>query len=302
MPPAATPLVCSALIALAAAPAGPIEAPKPSAGVLLRYRFAEGEGVAYRIDNDTTFIAAKGRLREKSASRTTTDQRFEVVSVRPDGTATLRVVIDRARMEYAFNDEKPSVFDSREKVLPAPIFAGVSRAVGKPLAEIRVRPNGAVESARPLLSTDELNDTPGKAGLEGDGSASLFTTLPDQPVRPGHEWSDTFVTRIAVTKTLHRDVTILRQYRLESLAGGVATIKYKTSPLTTVTEPGQLVQLIQRTSTGTIRFDVRAGRVAGRTASVDNIEIGWAGADSSYRAVCKWDERLLTEEAKVSSR
>lgn len=300
MPLAASSLVCFALIATAAPPAAPVEAAKP--GVLLRYRFAEGEDIAYRIDHDTTFIASKGPLREKTASRTTTDQRFQVVAVDPGGTATLRVVIDHARMQYAFNDEKPSVFDSREKVLPAPIFAGVSRAVGQPLAEVRVRPSGEVESAKPLLSTDELNNTPGKAGLEGDGSASLFTTLPARPARLNDEWSDTFVTRIAVSKTLHRDVTILRQYRLESVENGIATIAYKSSPLTVVTDPGQLVQLIQRTSTGTIRFDVRAGRVVGRSTKVDNVEIGWAGADSSYRAVCTFDERLVSEEAKVSSR
>lgn len=301
MPLAASSLICSVAIALAA-PAAPVEAAKPSAGVLLRYRFTEGENVAYRIDHDTTFIASKGQLREKTASRTTTDQRFHVVAVDSDGAATLHVVIDHARMQYAFNDEKPSVFDSNEKVLPAPIFAGVSRAVGRPLAEIRVRASGAVESARPLLSTDELNNTPGKAGLEGDGSASLFSTLPDGPVRLNDEWSDTFVTRIAVTQKLHRDVTILRQYRLESVENGIATISCKSSPLTAVTDPGQLVQLIQRTAAGTIRFDIHAGRVIGRSTKVDNIEIGWAGADSSYRALCTFDEQLVTEEPKLSSR
>ncbi len=110
------------------------------------------------------------------------------------------------------------------------------------------------------------------------------------------------MTRIAVTKTLHRDITILRQFRLDAVAKGVATVSVKTSPLTVVTEPGQLVQLIQRTTTGNVRFDVRAGRVLGRTVEVDNVEIGWAGADSTYRAICSREERLVPEDAKVSAR
>jgi len=303
MPLAASPLVCSVLVAVAAGAAPPIEATQPTSGVLLRYRFAAGEDVAYRIDHDSNFTAAKGQLVDKNSTRTRTAQRYEVASVEPDGTAVLRVVIDHARMEYAFNDEKPAVFDSNEKTLPAPVFAGVAAAVGQPLAEIRVRASGKVESARPLLNTDALNGTPGKSGVEGDGPASLFAPFPDRPLAIGDEWSDSFVTRITVTKRLHKDVTILRQYRLESVEGGVATIAFKTAPLTAVAEPSQLVQLIQRTSSGKIRFDVRAGRILGRKVEVDNVEIGWAGADSTYRARCTWDERLVpATDAKVSAR
>lgn len=300
MPLAASSIACLLLTASSVA-VPPVEAPRPDVGVLLSYRFAPGETIAYRIEHAATFLATKAELREKNFSRTRTEQRFEVLSVDAEGTATLRVVIDHARMEYAFNDEEPSVFDSAEKKLPAPVFESVARVIGQPLAEVRVRRDGKVEAARPLQAEADMSADSGKAATNGDGPTSLFTTLPDRPVCVGEEWTDTFQTKVAVTRLLSRDVTILRQYRLESVTNGVATVAIKTSPLTTITEPGQLVQLIQRTTSGRIRFDIRAGRVIGRNVEADNVEVGWAGANSSYRARCTWNEQLVTD-AKVSAR
>jgi hypothetical protein len=302
MPLAAGSLVSLTLALVSAAPPAPVEAPRPAAGVTLRYRFTPGESVVYRIEQETTYLAAKGQIREKNASRAVTDQKFEVLSVDADGTATLRLAIGHAHMEYAFNDEKPSVFDTAENTAPAPIFAGVRQAIGRPLAEIRVRPDGTMTGIRPLIAADEMNAIPGKAGLEGDGPSSLFTVFPARPLKTGDEWSDTFTVKVSVTKQLQREVKILRQYRLEAVEGGIARISEKSAVVTPVTDPQQSVQLIQRTYSGTIAFDLRAGRVTNRTTSFDNTEIGWAGEDSSYRAVGNWKEQLSGEPAAVSAR
>ncbi|HEX6984002.1 MAG TPA: hypothetical protein VF170_01440, partial [Planctomycetaceae bacterium] len=195
-------------------------------------------------------------------------------------------------------DAEPTVFDSRKKSLPA----GVAAAIGRPLAEIRVKPDGAVESVLPLLPKREIASIPGKLGLDGDAAKDLFPALPAGPVAVGHEWHDAVATRVTLTERLTQEVKILRQYRLERVEEGVAVIGVKTSLLTPVTEPAMLVQLIQRTSAGTIRFDVAAGRVVARTVEVDNTEIGWHGADSSLRAVSSRTERLVTEPATVSAR
>ena len=294
----ATPLVCLTLAALAA----PVEAPKPVPAVQLRYRFTEGESVRYQNEHQATFLQVKRDIRDKQATRTSTSQRFEVVSVAADGTATLRLAIDAARMEYAFDDAEPTVFDSREKQLPVAAFSGVAQAIGRELAEIKVRSDGAVESVRPLLSARELDMIPGKLGLEGDGPSSLFTVFPHRTLTVGEQWSDTFAVRVTVTERLTQEVKVLRQYRLEAVEKGIARISVKQSLLTPVTEPSMLVQLIQRTSTGEIRFDVRAGRIVSRTTELDNLEIGFAGPESSFRAVCRWTERLAEERTTASAR
>lgn len=295
MPLSTVSYVC---LSLAAAVAAPVEAPKPAATVLLQYRFHDGESVRYRIDHEATLLALKGETREKTFSRSQTEQCLKVSSVDSDGVATLRLSIEEARMEYAFNDSKPTVLDSRQKNLPD----GVGKAIGRPLAEVRVHRDGTVESIQPLLSQAELAAVPGKLGLDGDAASTLFVALPDQPIAIGHEWHEIRTTKVSVTRELTQEVKILKQYRLERIEDDVAVIAVKSSVLTPVTEPSMLVQLIQRTSSGTIRFDCAAGRIADWQVDVDNTEIGWHGADSSLRAVSRWNEQLIVEPTAVSAR
>ncbi|MBA3314573.1 MAG: hypothetical protein M3552_22000 [Planctomycetota bacterium] len=299
MPLAATQIVCLAFAALAAAP---VEAPKPDQGVLLQYKFREGETVRYRIEQDATFVASKGPTREKQDTLSRTDQQFKVVAVDADGTATLRMIIAAARMEYGFDDAPPTVYDSSQKDIPAAAFAGVRKAIGRELAELKLHPGGTVDSVRPLLPSEELDAIPGKLGLEGEGPSNLFVAFPERRIKAGETWSDTFSTRVVISGKLTQEVKILRQYRLESVQNGVATIAVKTAPLTVLGDPSLLVQVIQRTTSGTIRFDMQAGRALARKVEFDNMEIGWAGDDSSYRAVSTWTETLLTEPTTVSSR
>lgn len=291
--------VSLACLSMAAAlPAAPVEAPKPAALVTLRYQFQDGETVRYQIDQQATLMALKGEVREKTFSRSRTEQRLKVVSVDSEGVATLRLSIDEARMEYAFNDVKPTVFDSRKKTLPK----GVARAIDRPLAEIQVRPEGTVAAIEPLLSQAELAEVPGKLGLDGEAASTLFVKLPDEPAAIGHEWHDIAAVKVSISRELTQEVKILKQYRLERVEDGIAVIDMKSSVMTPVTEPSMLVQLIQRTSTGTIRFDVAAGRIVDWKVDVDNTEIGWHGPDSSLRAVSTWNERLIGEPTSVSLR
>jgi hypothetical protein len=289
----ATPLVWLALAAVA-----PVEAPRPAETTLLRYRFTQGETVRQRIEQSSTLFIVKGEARQKLFNRSETEQRFKIVSIDEQGVATLRVTLDAARLEGAADDAEPTVYDSKEKNLPL----GVAKAIGRPLADIRVRPDGSVESIKPLLPAAELDQVPGKLGLDGEAASNLFARFPTHPVAVGATWHDTVSTRVTLEGKLTQEIKILRQYRLESVTGRIARVEVKTKVVTPITEPALLVQLIQRTASGTIRFDMHAGRVVDRSLKVDNTEIGWHGADSSLRAVTSWTEQLVQEPTAVSSR
>ena len=297
MPLAAIPLVCLTFAAVAAAP---VEAPKPAQGVRLEYRFQAGETVSYHIENNLKFVASKPPVQDTQDTRTVTEQQYKVIDVASDGTVTLRLSIEAARMEYRFDNAPPKVFDSRAAGLPDPAFQPIKEAIGRELAELKLRPDGSIESVRPLLRQEELDAIPGKLGLEGDGPSNLFVVFPHRPMKIGESWSDSYSTRGSLGGKLTQEVKILRQYRLESIDGDTATIRVKTAPLTVLSDPSLLVQIIQRTTTGTIRFNIKTGRAIDRTAEFNNVEIGWAGPDSSYRAVSTRTETLVAQPPAVS--
>lgn len=280
--------------------AGPVEAPRPTEGVTLRYRFAPGEVVRYRAESEATFLARKGDLTEKNASKSSSEHHYEVVAVASDGTATLRLAIDRVRMQAAFNDQTPVAFDSDSAEEPASQFRGVRRSVGKPLAELRVLPNGKTIDARRLTDAEPDMPVNGATGPDGE-TTGVFTVFPERPLRPGDEWSDTFKTRVSVTARLSREVTLIRRYRLETVERGAALVSVRSALLTPIDDPQLLVQLIQRQFVGTVRFDLASGRVTSRTTEADNTEIGWADGDGSLRAVSQWTERLIDAQPAAVS-
>lgn len=302
MPLAASTVVCLTFGLLASTPAPPLEAPRPSNGIVLLYKFKEGDVLRSRIEQSTTLDAVKGEYRETQETKTRTDQHFKVVSVEPDGSATLRLLIDGVRMEYAFNDGTPTIYDSSKDELPATAFAGVSQAIDRDLADLKIRPTGEIEQIQPLISEEELATIPGKLGLDPEEASNLLVIFPKQPLKVGDVWSNTYSTSVTVSGKLRQQVKILRQYRLDSYENGIATISIKTAPITAISEPSMLVQLLQRSSAGKMRFDVNAGRTIERTMHVDNTEIGWEGPDSSLHAVSEWTERAIAPPARLSSR
>jgi hypothetical protein len=80
---------------------------------------------------------------------------------------------------------------------------------------------------------------------------------------------------------------------LESVANDVATISVDSQILTPVHDPAIEAQLIQRLSTGTIRFDIAAGRVLSQQLDLDRHVIGFSGAASSMHYVTRFTEQLL---------
>ena len=304
MPLTVTSLACLAVAAAAALPTSPVVAPRPADGYLLQYRFRTGETIRYAVEHEELFIASAGGVRDKQETETHTDRRYEVVDVADDGAMTLRFSLERARMQVVFDDGKPVAFDSKSPEEAPRQFAGVGKAIGRQLAEVRLAPDGTVKDVRPLLSPEELAEMPGLLGLGNDKNAdnNLFVVFPQRPIKIGEEWSHTFSIRVPINNKLTQEVKILSQYRLESVENGVAAISVRTSPLTILTEPSLLVQIIRRTSSGTFHFDLEAGRMLGRTTKFDNMELGWAGADSSLRVISTTTERIAAEQAKISAR
>lgn len=302
MPLAASTIVCLSFCTLASTAVTPVEAPRPSDGIVLRYQFQEGDVLRTRIEQITTLHATKGEFRETQQTKTRTDQCFKVLSVEADGTATLRMLIDGVRMEYAFNDGTPTIYDSSSGEVPAAAFAQVAEAIDRDLADLKIRPTGDIEQIQPLLSEEELATIPGKLGLDPEEASNLLVIFPQRPLKVGDVWSNTFSSSVTVSGKLRQKVKILRQYRLDSYTNDIATISIKTAPISAISEPSMLVQLIQRSAAGKMRFDVKAGRTIERTMQVDNTEIGWEGPDSSLRALSDWSERPIDPQTRLSSR
>jgi hypothetical protein len=75
----------------------------------------------------------------------------------------------------------------------------------------------------------------------------------------------------------------------------VATIELSTVILTPIHDPSIEVQLIQRDSSSTIRFDIEAGRLIGQQVDIDKRVVGFRGEASSMHYLGRVNEEALGE-------
>jgi len=81
----------------------------------------------------------------------------------------------------------------------------------------------------------------------------------------------------------------------------VATIELNTVVLTPIHDPSIEVQLIQRDTSSTIRFDIEAGRMIGQQVDIDKRVVGFRGEASSLHYLGRVNEEALGEPAQTTA-
>ena len=155
-------------------------------------------------------------------------------------------------------------------------------SLGKPIVRFVVEPDGRVLERREIL--------PCPPSATGD---LVVVPLPDGPVSVGHEWTVPQEVVVEAPGGARKAVRTRIRYRLEGLNDGIATIAVDTTVLTPVDEPQFEARLLERIWNGSIRFDVAAGRVVGRTTAIDRRVVGFGGPQSSVRYKASLEETAV---------
>jgi hypothetical protein len=93
-----------------------------------------------------------------------------------------------------------------------------------------------------------------------------------------------------------------QKFTLDRVVDSVATITVDSQILTPISDPAIEAQLIQRLSSGTVRFDIESGRVLSQQLDLDRHVIGFSGAASSMHYVTRFTEELLPPVAETARR
>ncbi|WP_166827425.1 hypothetical protein [Thalassoroseus pseudoceratinae] len=270
-------------------------------GMRLRYKFEVGDTVRYHATHSTKLKTVKGRSTEIVQDESDSEQHYRVVKIDEDGIATLELTTDRVKMSAQFGNAKPESYDSTLDEEVSPRFAAIAKTIGKPLARLEVQPNGELVSSKPLLPESlqrRVTKPVTSPTADNDPAKNIFAVFPEKPLTVGDTWRESFKVRVNIDRHLEQTVTLLRVSELSSLKNGLATIKFKTSLITPVHDGGVRVQLLQRTPSGTLVFDVERGQLVSRTVIIDRTEVGVIGSDSLMRAVSLRKEELIPESGE----
>jgi hypothetical protein len=258
--------------------------------VTLRYKFQPGETLRWNVLQRSRVRSAVSGTAETVETTSTSVKVWRVKEVKPDGSATFEHLVEDVDMRQQFSGGSEVHYNSRTDKTAPPGFDDVARSVGVPLALVTLDARGKVLK-RERKRASSL--------AQHDGEVTI--PLPEEPVTVGHTWS--FPNEISVKGERGIcKVKTVQKFTLESVKTGVATIAVATCILTPVNDPAAESQLLQRESTGTVRFDIDAGRVLSQQMDSDKQVIGFRGGASSVHYANRFAEELLPAEVATASR
>ena len=257
---------------------------------LLRFTFTEGETLRYETEQRVTqkAVAAAGAKVDSSTVKQT--RLFRVAEVSDLGEAQVSMQFEHVRMELRSDDQPTEVFDTSMKESEVPIkFRAAARKLTRPAPTFTLRTEGTP------VSDEGVEQIP-----EG-GQAGFMMPLPREPIAIGQTWKVNIQPEVRIAEGIMRKILLLRTYRLKAVKDDVATITFATSIASKVRSPAIKAQLLQATPRGTVRFNIKVGRVIERELTFDRSVMGAVGPNTILSAKGKTTEKLLPDSEKQAA-
>jgi len=259
----------------------------------LRWKFTKGETIHYSLVQNSENRMKSGTIESGSTVNQTSDVRWIVDDVSPDGVAKLTQIIDRVRVTLKAGDQPPFEFDSNDKdKAPEGLIAQQVTPVFKALAgfecTLTMDPQGKIkEVSIPPKTLEAL-----KGSIQGPMS-NLFSedamknmiaqsslVLPEQALKAGESWTDRSKLPVEQFGTIVTEKT----YTLKDEAGASGEVQIDLNAKMNV-EAGEsrqfTLEIKEQKNEGRFTFDAAKGRIAGSHVEVRMVQLISAGANTS---------------------
>ena len=257
----------------------------------LRYKFTKGETIRTRVVHTSAIRTTIKKETEAATSLAESIKVWKITDVNEQGHATFTHLVEHVKMRGKVGDQAEIRYDSkRDKVAPIG-YEGVAKTIGVPLSVITLSPHGIV-----LKREQKLAEGSNASGSE------VTVPLPGKPIGIGKTWGDKFTIRVVLSGGGTRKINARHHYTLLSVDDEIATIKMQTQILDPALSAKLKVQLLQRVSSGSVRFDIARGRVISQQLVVDGQVIDFHGSGSLMSCKIEFRETLIEPNEETASK
>jgi len=278
-------LLSLATLALPLLAADESEKPADAAKHLLKYKFQTGETLRWKVLHRATVKSTIQGTSQTAQTRTESIKLWHIDEATPDGKIRFTHSVDQVKMVNQISGRAQVSWDSTSDSPPPRGFQDAARAVGVPLTVVEMDQHGKV------LVRKEKYHQPGAAS-----DLPITIPLPDEAVAVGHVWSEPHEVSVEFRDGKKRVVKTRRRFELLSVKTGVARIEVDYQLLTPLRDKKAEAQLVQRLSSGEIRFDIDAGRVLSQQLAIDKRVHDFSGPGSLMHHLMRLDQELLKAE------
>ncbi len=257
--------------------------------VHLQYKFAVGDVIRSKVVHLSTVETKIKGSTQTAQSRSISTKNWKIQEVNADGDATFLHSVENIDMWQKVTDRPEQRYNSEKDDIPPAIYSEAAKSVGIPLAKITVDTMGR------LVDREQLGGTP-------SSESQILPILPAEPVAVGAAWYSPDDITVRAGNGAMKHIKTRQVFRLKSVTAGVATISTETQILTPIDDPMLKVELIQKLTRGTIKFDIEAGRVASQQLDLDETIIGFQGETSVMNYLGRMTEEWIPgQPAKVAA-
>jgi hypothetical protein len=261
------------------------EAPQPPVKEYeLAYKFTAGEKLRTEVIHQATVQTTIQGTTQIAETRSLSIKVWQVKDVDDEGTVHFVHMVESIDMRQKSQGRKEIRYNSDEDSEAPPGYEDVAKAVGVPLTIVTMDKYGKI------IKRQEKRLQPTSV------STQMTMPLPDHPVAIGATWSTPIDIDVTLKDGEVKKIKTRQKFTLDAVSDDVATIGVDSQILTPIHDPAIEAQLIQRLSSGNIRFDMTAGRVLSEQLDLDRHVVGFSGAGSSMHYVTRFTEKLLTSE------
>ncbi len=247
----------------------------------LKYKFKAGEIMRCEVVHQATVETTIQGTTQTAQTRSSSIKLWEIGDVKTDGSVTFTHMVENVEMWQQMQGRQEMRYNSLTDKKPPKEFEDAAKRVGVPLTVISMDARGNVVKREEKLDKLTTNPTP------------ITMPMPGEAVPIGHQWSTKYYVTLQTTAGVMKKVDLRQQFVLKSVSAGVATIEVETQVLTPLNDPSIEAQIIQHMSSGTLKFDIDAGRVISQVIDLDRRVIGFSGPASSMHYLTRVEEKLL---------
>jgi len=262
----------------------------------LKYIFQKGDILRWEVQHRTRVKTSVTDTTKTAETTSISTKRWEVIEVdEKSGEITFVHSVDDVNMRqrmYGWQGKErigtqEARYDSKKDKAAPPGFKDVERSVGTPLSTVSMTPLGKVTGRKRHQQ---------KANDENEGGY-MTIPLPEEAIAIGYTWTFPFEVIVPTANGSIRKIKTLQKFTLDGVKTGVAAIRVRTVIITPIDDPSLMTQLIQRLSSGTVKFDIDAGRIISQDMELDEEVVGFRGRASSLHYATEFTEHRVTTPA-----
>lgn len=256
----------------------------------LRYQFRPNETIRWEVLQQSRVKTTVSGTTQVAEMVTRSTKAWRVKQIGDDGTVTFEHLVENVDMWQKFTGRQEVRYNSASGEQPPPGFEAIAESINVPLAEVTIDTRGTILRRQ---------RKPARASVESD--TLLIFPFPEEAIAAGHVWSDPYEFQLPMEDGTVRAIQAVHQFKLVAVEHDVATIEVATKILTPVNNPALEAKLLQREQSGTLRFDVEAGRLLDQQMDLDRRVVGFSGAASSIHLVSRVTEKLIEKESTTAT-